>query len=284
MFHIPIVQTDDPAAQIEFSHIHMDAEAGKWKKEDKICLDNMKINVFMEGDFSVIIDDKCFRPAYGDLCVLAPYRMHCGQIVKPTHTDYYQLDLGVKALDCVTGGRELMERLADNSANGGVFLRPEKKAVSRAIQLCSSLEAAIGEGELPLAYAYTIQLLSAIKTVYEQGGQASYFVLSSITQGTIRYMETHYGSRITVEELAGKFGVSRSYLTRLFKQEVGTSVHEYLMKYRALQASYLLKDHSSSDVGYMCGFSDSSHFISVFKRYFGCTPSAYKLRCRAKQK
>ncbi|MBQ8311294.1 MAG: helix-turn-helix transcriptional regulator [Clostridia bacterium] len=53
-------------------------------------------------------------------------------------------------------------------------------------------------------------------------------------------------------------------------------VHEYLTRYRTVQASYLLKQHSVTEVSYLCGFCDSSHFIAVFKGYYGITPAEYQ--------
>ena len=73
-----------------------------------------------------------------------------------------------------------------------------------------------------------------------------------------------------------KFNVSPSYLSRIFKKETGMGIHEYLMVYRVTKASKLLYKHSVADVCYMCAFSDSSHFISVFKKHFNVTPFQYK--------
>jgi len=63
MKHIPIVDTDDPSRQIEVTHHDYDAPKGHWKKT-RICLDNIKINYCSEGDFSVFVNDTCYRPVY----------------------------------------------------------------------------------------------------------------------------------------------------------------------------------------------------------------------------
>jgi len=276
MYHVPIVDTDDVDFQIEFCHINADAKAGTWKKEDIICLENIKINVFMEGEFSVIANDQCYRPAYGDICVLPPYQMHCGQILRPTHTDYYQLDIGIKAFDHIPHGKEFTQKVILTSMTNGLFFRPSKTAAKTILQLCDKLENTIRENNAPLSYACTIEILSEINNVCAESRRVSTFVLSKVTKDTIQYIEDHFEKNIKIEALSARFGISASYLSRLFKKEVGVGIHEYLTKYRILQSTYLLKEHSVTEVCYMCGFSDSSHFISVFKKHFGITPSTYK--------
>ena len=54
MFHVPITKCADAARIIEFCHIsNPSAHPGTWKKGKYISLDNVKINVFVKGDFSL---------------------------------------------------------------------------------------------------------------------------------------------------------------------------------------------------------------------------------------
>ena len=278
MYHVPIIGTDAPAYQIEFCHINADAHAGTWKKDHVICLDNIKMNFFMKGEFSVVANERCYRPVYGDICILPPFQMHYGQILKPTHTDYYQLDIGIRALDHVTEGRELLQEIIQDAKENGVFLRPSKTNASNILLLCNKLETAIHDGRKPLAFAYVLEILSEISKCCDFRTPVSHFVLSRLTTNTINFIEANYDKELKIEELSKAFLVSPSYLSRLFRKEVGLGIHEYLRKYRVLQASYLLSKHSVSEVSYMCGFSDCSHFISVFKSFFDCTPGEYKKR------
>jgi len=100
--------------------------------------------------------------------------------------------------------------------------------------------------------------------------------LSKATLDAIKEIENNYESEITLFSLSKHLKISPSYLSRLFKNEVGIGAHEYLTQYRILMASQLLKDNSVTEVGYMCGFNDTSHFISVFKKRIGITPKEYK--------
>lgn len=276
MLRVPIIANAAPDSIMEFYHINEDAPAGLWNKDKIFCYNNIKLNVFMEGDFSVIVDGKSYSPVYGDICVLSPEKLHCGQILKPTHNDYYQLDIGIEALSVLPGGKELIERMLDNCASNGPFIRPLEKDVNKVIRLCEKIERAIVSNELTLAFAYVVEIIYTITRIGDECTGVSAIPLTRITREVIKYIENNFDSVVKIDTLAEMLGVSASYLSRVFKKDIGVGIHEYLIKYRVLKASYLLRYHSVTDVGYMCGFSESSHFISVFKRHFDCTPMTYK--------
>ena len=85
-------------------------------------------------------------------------------------------------------------------------------------------------------------------------------------------------SGIRVSELADKLGLSAQYLSKLFRQEVGVTISEYIMSRRIQAAENMLKysDYSSIDIGNYLNFSSHSHFISAFRKHTGFTPKQYR--------
>ena len=280
MVHVPIIDSPTADKRIEFSYFDVDADIGYWKKEKVICLNNVKINVFLEGEFSLLVRGNSYHPTYGDICVIPPNDLHRGHIYKPTHVHYYQVDVGCAAFDCIDGGRELMENLIKNSREKQVLIKPTEKTMPKLIRLFDKLRDAVSEKNYPLAYAYTLEIVVLINNQYDGCTKTATFSLSKITRNVITHIEANFSENLTLKTLSEKFDVSPSYLSRLFKRETGASVHEYLTDYRIWQASGLLREHSVADVCYMCGFSDSSHFISVFKKRMGATPMEYKRELR----
>ena len=104
------------------------------------------------------------------------------------------------------------------------------------------------------------------------------------TSNVIKYIESNYSEDISIERIAETANVSQSYISRIFKKETGYGIHEYLNQYRVLKATAYLDCHSVADTSFLCGFCDSSHFISIFKKCMGITPMQYKLKIRAQQK
>jgi len=276
MYHIPIQKSTDRDHIIEFSHFDTDAPAGTWKKEHVIMLNSFKINVFIEGKFSVFTDDALNYPVYGDICVLPPMKMHYGQITEFTHINYYQLDVGLKAFSAVPGGDRLTGQLLEVMAGHDSFLRPDAKSRDNVLNLCREIELSVAKGEYYLAYAKVIELLTLLHSLYLRPTNTVGVAYSLRTADTLRYIETNYGENISLKQISASLGVSTSYLSRIFKKEIGVTIHEYLNQYRISKSISLLKTNSVTDVGYTCGFCDNSHFISIFKKYIGMTPLEFK--------
>jgi AraC-like DNA-binding protein len=80
-----------------------------------------------------------------------------------------------------------------------------------------------------------------------------------------------------IKELAVCANMSPSKLKRLFKQIFGDSIFSYYQVFRMKEATRLLKEEklSVSDVGYQLGFTNLSHFSSVFKEHIGMKPKQY---------
>lgn len=275
MFHIPITKNTANNYMIEFTHHSHDAPANYWKKENTICLDHIKINIFNQGDFSVFADNVCYHPVYGDICILPPYKMHSGQILKATYTDYYQLDIGIHSMNNILNGDLLIKELL-NLSNSGCFFKADKNSISKIFNLCANAENHILKDNMPLAFATIIEILYEIIENCKENSSLDPFVITKTTRNVMKYIEKNFDKKISIEQIAKSCDLSPSYLSRVFKKETGMGIHEYIIKYRVLQASKFLKNHSVTNACYMCGFSDASHFIAVFKKHFNCTPKEYK--------
>ena len=280
MIHFPILKSTNANSILEFSHFDMDALAGTWKKENVIMRDCLKINVFIEGSFSVFSDEILHYPVYGDVCLLPPMKMHYGQITKQTHINYYQLDIGRDTFSTIPDGNLLIDRLIDLTAHADSFLRPSPEKGKEALRLCEEIETALRKEESFLAYAKVIEFLSMLYPLYKNPTSVARADFSLRTLQIIRYIEKHYAEDVTITEIAKELGVSASFLSRIFKKEIGIPIHEYLNQYRISKSLSLLKTHSITEVGYICGFCDNSHFISIFKKYIGTTPMQYKKQHR----
>jgi AraC-like DNA-binding protein len=83
--------------------------------------------------------------------------------------------------------------------------------------------------------------------------------------------------RWTLQELAGRAGMSRSIFAQKFKQTVGESAMEYLTKWRMLLAADKLTNSSDpvSTIALALGYESESAFSTAFKRVMGCSPRQY---------
>jgi AraC-like DNA-binding protein len=90
------------------------------------------------------------------------------------------------------------------------------------------------------------------------------------------YIEENYSQNITLEQLAILSDLNRSYLVRVFRDEVGLPPYVYLTQVRVERAKRLLiEGHPLSQVAVAVGFADQSHLTRFFKRIVGVTPGRY---------
>ena len=92
------------------------------------------------------------------------------------------------------------------------------------------------------------------------------------------YIERHYAKKLSVDDLAREAAVSPSYLIRLFKHQMGTTPHDYLLRYRISRAKELLGSTTltSAAIAERVGFASESNFSYRFSKMVGMGPRAYR--------
>jgi AraC-type DNA-binding domain-containing proteins len=103
--------------------------------------------------------------------------------------------------------------------------------------------------------------------------QRSYYV-----QNAIKYIHNHYADEISIEHIADYTCINRSYLSTLFKNELGTSPSAYLANFRLSLSVNLLTvtDLPINSVAASCGYKDPLVFSKAFKRQYGISPRTYR--------
>ena len=94
----------------------------------------------------------------------------------------------------------------------------------------------------------------------------------------IDYIQDNLHTKIMVDDLSNHVNLSTSYLSRLFKQETGYSINEYIRQTKLEAAKNMLtySDFSVSEIASILAFSDQSYFTEIFRKYTGVTPKKYK--------
>lgn len=81
----------------------------------------------------------------------------------------------------------------------------------------------------------------------------------------------------SLDELADKYGISKTNLKNCFKEVYGKPIYKWRKEYRLDYACRLIKkrDLNISEISKKVGYSSPSKFSQAFKKYVGCTPSEY---------
>lgn len=94
----------------------------------------------------------------------------------------------------------------------------------------------------------------------------------------LNFIDKHFGERLTNKMFSDKANMVENSFARLFRENTGTSIQQYIKKKRVDKALIMLH-HSNAgieEIASNCGFSDRFHFSKVFKERMGISPVSYK--------
>ena len=94
------------------------------------------------------------------------------------------------------------------------------------------------------------------------------------------YLDLHYRQKITLDHLAEHFYINKFYLTRIFREQFGLTINNYLLQIRITHAKRLLRfsDLSIEKIAVECGMSDANYFARMFKKVEGSSPGEFRKR------
>lgn len=127
-------------------------------------------------------------------------------------------------------------------------------------------------GHLYLFFDYLMQSSKSTKLVHSS--KMSDFYIKE----AIHFIEQNFQNNITVEEIASVCGINRSYFGKIFRKSIGRSPQEFLMNYRMVKATELLKLTSLSiaEIGSAVGYENQLHFSRAFKTIYGISPRQWR--------
>jgi AraC-like DNA-binding protein len=111
------------------------------------------------------------------------------------------------------------------------------------------------------------------KPCYAKGGLANWRL-----KRALQMLESNHSRAPSLSEISYSIGLTPASFSRAFKQSTGLPPHRYLLVHRVNRAKEMMKDHNRmlTQISLDCGFSCSSQFTAVFKRFVGKSPRAYR--------
>ncbi|WP_379160616.1 helix-turn-helix domain-containing protein [Paenibacillus sp. sgz5001063] len=125
-------------------------------------------------------------------------------------------------------------------------------------------------------------LLQRSETTSQAGGTKH--PLHQLVTEVATFIRSHYRESLTLEETAGHFFISPSYLSRVFHRLTGFHFREYIVHIRVREAERLLagSDGRIQEIAAAVGFEHLSHFNKTFKKSTGLTPLQYRKEARTR--
>ena len=129
-----------------------------------------------------------------------------------------------------------------------------------------------------MATALSVHLLSKYSSHQQQIKRYTDGLPNYKLKEVIDYIQENLSKKLTQAELSGLVYMSPHYFASLFKQSMGVTPYQYVMKCRIEKAKQLLlrRDLTILEVCGEVGFQNQSHFTRVFRQYTQMTPKVFR--------
>lgn len=126
--------------------------------------------------------------------------------------------------------------------------------------------------------AKLLEILNQMHNILPNGPKWQSSSPDKIYTRALFYIRNNYESPISINDVVDYLTIDRTYLYKLFKDNINMGPKEYLTKYRLKKATELLKvsQESITFIAQSCGFSDYQRFARIFHKYMHCSPSEYR--------
>lgn len=116
-------------------------------------------------------------------------------------------------------------------------------------------------------------LMRVLDAVEETGAD-----MDNLIRGVKNYIDQHYQENLSLEFLAEQAHLSSSYLSKLFKKEIGQNLSSYIHHVRIERAKTLLRTTNlkTYEIAEAVGISDPVYFSRLFKKATGCKPKDFR--------
>ncbi|UVI27488.1 AraC family transcriptional regulator [Paenibacillus spongiae] len=242
-----------------------------------------------EGQGSVIVNQLTYEIRRGMLFFFQPYQLHKVYAHVSADSPYVRTILHFDPI-VMSGCRDVfplrysqfIQLYQGHRKKHGYDFKLDAVHMERLLDMFHSVDGE-GRGESQEEIAYLImQLVSGIHALRSASGEADEqrTLPQSVrySETIMRWIEAHYADEFSLEQAAEAAHLSKFYASRIFRQETGSSITEYLTARRIKQACRLLQTTNIpiERIGIEVGLPNVSYFIQLFKRVVGITPLKYR--------
>ncbi|GMA65156.1 AraC family transcriptional regulator [Alicyclobacillus fastidiosus] len=265
----------DPAEELTGPN-HLGVLADHFRKSSNYSVRRSKgtqdylLTFTMAGQGGFKIDDKIETCVCGDISILSPGTPHhygtLGQI-----WEFYWVHFVPRA-DWLIWIQQMGAHSGfTQSSIADVSVQSRLRGVFRRMIRDSR---ALGSHQHALAMNAVEEMLIVLALSLQQSNMG----LDPRVEEVLQLMSQRFSEGISVDMLAKQVGLSASRLSHIFKQQVGESIIECLIKLRLRHASRLLERTTEqiSEISDLCGFQSPYYFTRKFREHYGMSPTQYR--------
>lgn len=245
---------------------------------------------FLEGDMEMSIGDQSYQIKRADLVLIPPKTSHNPSFINK-EKPYRRFVLWVS--------QEYLNHLMQISKDYGYLMQHvqlTKKYVIHnepihfnAIQsmifgLIEEMKSDRFARDTQIMLQLNGLLIYLNRIVYEQNSNKSFRVEKALYFDLCNYINENLEENLSLDQLAKEFYVSKYYIAHAFKNNIGISIHQYILKKRLqICKEAILGDDTISNIYRNFGFNDYSSFYRAFKKEYGISPKEYRSKYEINQ-
>lgn len=239
-----------------------------------------KIVLFLAGHVDYIVENQTYELKPWTVLLVKHHAIHKAMIDKSEPYERVIIYLDRRYFDRVLPEGRLMECFQLTDKPGKQLLQPNEEQRTALESLITAYEKAQQDtnfGAQAMRDTLVMQMLIIIGRMSAVGQEAAALRCDPKIQETLSYINEHLDQDLTVEALAEHVFLSKYHFMRLFKAQIGSTVHAYIRQKRLLCAARLIREGMSANrAAAQSGFTDYSAFHRAFKESFGVSPAQIK--------
>jgi AraC-like DNA-binding protein len=266
---------------IEFFH-YQDIRFGKVHPHSH---SHYEFYFFLDGTTKYVIDNQEFNLEKGDFLIIPPNLLHFPEVsLSNSNRPYERFVIWVEPTyyDSI-GSRDasLNYMWEEISPKKSWHIRPEIEKFQSILEILTMMMDESVKQDLSYKIAIEslfIQLLVLINRVIQNKASfQKHNPTKDLYSRIINYIHSHVKEKITLTHLTNEFYVSQSYISKIFVQHLGMSVHQYILRLKLNHILYeVAQGRPVSVVSYEYGFNNYSSFYRQCKKEFGVSPRELK--------
>lgn len=247
--------------------------------------DTYELYYLVEGERYYFIDKETYLVKQGDVVLVKPNQIHKTSLAEHSYHNRMLLQIRSDMLDPFlrSNGLHTLEELY-NACDSIIQMKEEDQKTIELlmVQIREEMEKKQKHYELmvrmKLAELLVVLSRYRAKEAFYQESQKVQTVKHQKVHEVADYLLSHPETEESLEELAARFYISKSYLSRIFKEVTSFTVNEYININRVKKAQSLLihSEYSVTEIAGMLGFESITYFERVFRKYADSAPLKYR--------
>ncbi|WP_459783706.1 AraC family ligand binding domain-containing protein [Alkalibacterium sp. s-m-22] len=234
---------------------------------------NYVLHYITHGTGTFYYNHENFALEAGDLFLLKPNEMTYYVANSSDPWSYYWIGIS---------GTKLEDLLSLSKINETAILKYSQSKKTKTIgnlikEIVLQTESNLTQLDYIKAYSYLYSIMYELGKAYPNPLRENKIKHDYFSQ-IKNYIDQNYHNNIDIQSIADQLNINRSYLSVLFKKNIGLSPKKYMMDVRMKRASQLLfaTKMTINEIAFSVGYNDQVTFSKAFKNYFLLTPSQYR--------